>query len=105
MPDDGVMLLHTIVVPSAEEVAERQLRTTMSLMRFIKFILTEIFPGGQLPQVSQIEEHATKVGFNVTRVQALRPHYVRTRRLGRQIWRPARTRRSRLPPRRSTSGT
>ena len=50
----------------------------MSLMRFIKFILTEIFPGGQLPQVSQIEEHATKVGFNVTRVQALRPHYVRT---------------------------
>ena len=78
MPDHGVMLLHTIVVPSAEEVAERQLRTTMSLMRFIKFILTEIFPGGQLPQVSQIEAHATKVGFNVTRVQALRPHYVRT---------------------------
>ena len=80
MPDDGVMLLHTIVVPSAEEVAERQLPATMSLMRFIKFILTEIFPGGRLPQVSQIEEHATKVGFNVTRVQALRPHYVRTLR-------------------------
>jgi cyclopropane-fatty-acyl-phospholipid synthase len=78
MPDDGVMLLHTIVVPSAEEVAERQLRTTMSLMRFIRFILTEIFPGGRLPQVAQIEEHATKAGFNVTRVQALRPHYVRT---------------------------
>jgi len=78
MPDDGVMLLHTIVVPSAEEVAERQLRTTMSLMRFIRFILTEIFPGGRLPQVAQVEEHATKAGFNVTRVQALRPHYVRT---------------------------
>jgi cyclopropane fatty-acyl-phospholipid synthase-like methyltransferase len=44
---DGVMLLHTIVVPSAEEVGERQLPTTMSLMRFIKLILTEIFPGDQ----------------------------------------------------------
>ena len=39
MPDDGVMLLHTIVVPSAEEVQERQLPLTMSLVRFIKFIL------------------------------------------------------------------
>ena len=78
MPADGVMLLHTIVVPSAEEVKERQLPTTMSLMRFIRFILNEIYPGGRLPLVAQIEEHATKTGFKVTRVQALRPHYVRT---------------------------
>ena len=78
MPADGVMLLHTIVVPSPAEVAERQLPTTMSLMRFIRFILTEIYPGGRLPLVAQIEEHATKTGFKVTRVQALRPHYVRT---------------------------
>jgi cyclopropane-fatty-acyl-phospholipid synthase len=78
MPDDGVMLLHTIVVPSPAEVAERQLPTTMSLMRFIRFILTEIYPGGRLPLVAHIEEHATKTGFTVTRVQALRPHYVRT---------------------------
>src|SRR6188508_2564527 len=78
MPADGVMLLHTIVVPSPAEVAERQLPTTMSLMRFIRFILTDIYPGGRLPLVAQIEEHATTAGFNVTRVQALRPHYVRT---------------------------
>jgi cyclopropane-fatty-acyl-phospholipid synthase len=78
MPGDGVMLLHTIVIPSAEEVQERQLPTLMSVIRFIKFILTEIFPGGRLPLVAQIEEHATKAGFNVTRVQALRPHYART---------------------------
>ena len=78
MPDDSTMLLHTIVVPSEKEIQERQLPVLMSVMRFIKFILTEIYPGGRLPTVAIIEEHATKVGFNVTRVQALRPHYTRT---------------------------
>jgi len=78
MPDDGVMLLHTIVIPSDEEVRERKLPLKMSTVRFIKFILDEIYPGGRLPLVAQVEEHATKAGFNVTRVQPLRPHYART---------------------------
>jgi cyclopropane-fatty-acyl-phospholipid synthase len=78
MPDDGVMLLHTIVIPSDEEVRERKLPVLMSVLRFIKFILDEIYPGGRLPLVAQVEEHATKAGFNVTRVQSLRPHYTRT---------------------------
>jgi cyclopropane-fatty-acyl-phospholipid synthase len=78
MPDDGVMLLHTIVIPSDEEIRERKLPLTMSRVRFIKFILDEIYPGGRLPLAAQVEEHATKAGFNVTRVQSLRPHYVRT---------------------------
>jgi cyclopropane-fatty-acyl-phospholipid synthase len=78
MPDDGIMLLHTITVPTKAEYEELQLPTTMSLVRFIRFILTEIFPGGRLPQIPQVEEPATKAGFNVTRVQRLRPHYVRT---------------------------
>ena len=78
MPDNATMLLHTIVVPSEEEIRERQLPVLMSVIRFIKFILTEIYPGGRLPSVAMIEEHATEAGFNVTRVQALRPHYTRT---------------------------
>jgi cyclopropane-fatty-acyl-phospholipid synthase len=78
MPRDGVMLLHTIVIPSEKEIQDRQLPTLMSVMRFIKFILTEIFPGGRLPTVALVEEHATKVGFDVTRIQALRPHYTKT---------------------------
>jgi cyclopropane-fatty-acyl-phospholipid synthase len=78
MPDDGKMLLHTIVIPSDEEIQERQLPLTMSRVRFIKFILDEIYPGGRLPLVAQVEEHAVKAGFNVTRVQSLRPHYART---------------------------
>jgi cyclopropane-fatty-acyl-phospholipid synthase len=78
MPADGVMLLHSIVVATEKEVNERRLPTTMSVLRFIRFILTEIYPGGRLPQVPQLEDHAGRAGFNVTRVQALRPHYART---------------------------
>ena len=78
MPDNGVMLLHTICTSTEPEVKERALPLNMSLFRFIRFILTEIFPGGELPRVPLVEEHATKAGFNVTRIQSLRPHYART---------------------------
>ena len=78
MPDDGVMLLHTIVIPTEEELRERQLPLTMSRVRFVKFILDEIFPGGRLPGVAQVQKHAVNAGFDVTRVQSLRPHYART---------------------------
>lgn len=78
LPDDGVMLLHTIVSTSKEEVAELGLPTTMSLMRFFRFIVTEIYPGGRIPLIAMVEDHATTAGFDVTRKQRLRPHYVRT---------------------------
>ena len=78
LPDDGVMLLHTIVSPSAAELEERKLPTTMKLLRFIKFIMDEIFPGGRLPSVALVDEQATKAGFTVSRVQALRMHYAKT---------------------------
>ena len=78
MPDDGVMLLHTIIIPSDEEVRERKLPLKMSTVRFIKFIMDEIYPGGRLPLAAQVEEHAAKAGFTVTRKQRLRPHYART---------------------------
>jgi len=78
LPNDGVMLLHTIVKPSDEEFAERGLPLTMTKLKFFKFIMDEIFPGGMLPFVSTVEEHAAKVGFEVTRVQPLRMHYART---------------------------
>ena len=78
LPADGVMLLHTIVGVSAEDVEERQLKMTMSLLRFIQFIMREIFPGGRLPGVAEVEEYATRAGFKVTRVQPLRLHYART---------------------------
>ena len=78
LPADGKMLLHTIVKPSDDEFAERGLRLTMRLLRFVKFIMDEIFPGGELPKVALVEEHATKAGFQVSRVQPLRLHYAKT---------------------------
>ncbi|WP_024444021.1 cyclopropane mycolic acid synthase family methyltransferase [Mycobacterium sp. UM_WGJ] len=78
LPADGVMLLHTIVAAGSAEFQERGLKITIELLRFVKFIMEEIFPGGRLPQVSQVDRHATAAGFHVTRVQPLRLHYART---------------------------
>ena len=78
LPDDGVMLLHTIIVPEDEEVKAKGLPLKMSTVRFIKFIMDEIYPGGRLPLASMVKQHATKAGFDVTREQHLQPHYVRT---------------------------
>ena len=78
LPSDGTMLLHCIVASSKAELAERNLPVTMQLLRFIKFIIDDIFPGGRLPLVAMVEEHAARAGFAVSRVQPLQPHYART---------------------------
>ena len=78
LPADGLMLLHTIVLPSDEEFAERGMPITMRHLKFFKFIMDEIFPGGRLPKVTDVQEHAIRAGFNVTRVHPLRLHYART---------------------------
>jgi cyclopropane-fatty-acyl-phospholipid synthase len=78
LPTDGVMLLHTIVKPDDEEFTARNLPVTMRHLRFFKFIMDEIFPGGDLPQPVTVKRHATQGGFTVSRVQPLRLHYART---------------------------
>jgi len=78
LPDDGVMLLHTIVGFNPVDAKELGIPISFELARFIKFIMTEIFPGGRLPSIPMVEERATEGGFNVTRVQHLQPHYART---------------------------
>lgn len=78
MPDDGVMLLHSIVVPSEAEAEQLGLKRTMSLMRFISFIRKEIYPGGRLPMISVVDEHATRAGFEITRHHMIGSNYVRT---------------------------
>jgi len=78
LPADGVMMLHTIIKPSEEEFAERGLPITMTKLRFMKFIMDEIFPGGDLPNAKAVEEHAERAGFAVKLVQPLRLHYART---------------------------
>jgi cyclopropane-fatty-acyl-phospholipid synthase len=78
LPDDGVMLLHTIVGLNPADAYRLGVPLTFELARFIKFIMTEIFPGGRLPSTPMVEERATEGGFTVTRVQSLQPHYAKT---------------------------
>ncbi|OBA72052.1 SAM-dependent methyltransferase [Mycobacterium sp. 1554424.7] len=78
LPANGAMLLHTIIKPSEEEFSERGLAITMTKLRFMKFIVDEIFPGGDLPNAKAVTEHAEGAGFAVKLVQPLRLHYART---------------------------
>jgi cyclopropane-fatty-acyl-phospholipid synthase len=78
LPEDGVMLLHTITALTAPQMVERGMPLTFSMARFIKFILTEIFPGGRLPSIEKVQDHSGKAGFTLTRRQSLQPHYART---------------------------
>ena len=78
LPDDGVMLLHTITALTIPQMIERGIPLTFSVARFIKFILTEIFPGGYLPTIELVGEHSAEAGFTLTREQSLQPHYART---------------------------
>jgi cyclopropane-fatty-acyl-phospholipid synthase len=78
LPDDGRMLLHTILTYTQNQMHERGVTLTMSDVRFTRFIYTEIFPGGQLPAQEDIFKFAQAPGFSVEKVQLLREHYVRT---------------------------
>ena len=78
MPDDGVMMVHSITALTTPQMAERGIPLTFSFARFIKFVMTEIFPGGRLPSIEKVEEHSTKAGFKVTRIQSLQSDFAKT---------------------------
>jgi cyclopropane-fatty-acyl-phospholipid synthase len=78
LPEDGIMLLHTITGLHPFEMKERGLPISFETARFIKFIVTEIFPGGRLPSIPMVQERATASGFMVTRNQSLQQHYAKT---------------------------
>jgi cyclopropane-fatty-acyl-phospholipid synthase len=78
LPDDGVMLLHTICGMSMEYAREHGIPLTMELARLVRFIMTEIFPGGQLCTTTKVGELAGAAGFTLTETQSLQPHYART---------------------------
>jgi cyclopropane-fatty-acyl-phospholipid synthase len=78
LPDDGVMLLHTICGMSMEYAREHGIPLTMELARLVRFIMKEIFPGGQLCTTTKVGELAGAAGFTLTQTQSLQPHYART---------------------------
>jgi cyclopropane-fatty-acyl-phospholipid synthase len=78
MPADGVMLLHAITGLHPKQMMARGIPITMELAKFIRFIVTDIFPGGRLPMIETVEEHSAKVGFNVDRIQSLQLDFATT---------------------------
>ncbi|MCH9641244.1 MAG: class I SAM-dependent methyltransferase [Actinomycetia bacterium] len=78
LPADGRMLLHTILAHTQKFFRDNGIKLTISDLKFMRFIGTEIFPGGQLPAVEDIEKLAADAGFTLERTHLLQPHYART---------------------------
>lgn len=78
LPDDGRMLLHTILGYRRNYFHEQGIPVTISDLKFMRFIGKEIFPGGELPCEQDIVEFSQNAGFSMERIQLLRPHYART---------------------------
>ncbi len=88
-PADGRMLLHTIWRTSQKFFRhDNGIKLTLSDLKFMKFIRHEIFPGGRLPAVEDIEELAEASGFTFEQVHLLGPHYGAPWTCGRRISRP-----------------
>jgi cyclopropane-fatty-acyl-phospholipid synthase len=82
MPEDGRMTVQSSVSYHPYDLNARGKKLTFETARFIKFIVTEIFPGGRLPSTKMMVEHGEKAGFSVPEPLSLQPHYVKTL----QIW-------------------
>ena len=78
MPDDGRMTIQSTTGYHPYDMAERGIPITFERLRFVKFILTEIFPGGRIPTAKMMQAHGEKAGFVVPEVSSLRSHYVKT---------------------------
>jgi hydroxy mycolic acid synthase MmaA4 len=78
MPEDGRMTVQSSVAYHPYDLNARGKKITFETARFIKFILTEIFPGGRLPSTAMMVEHGEKAGFVVPEPISLRPSYIKT---------------------------
>ena len=61
------MLLHTILAHTQKFFRDNGIKLTISDLKFMRFIGDEIFPGGQLPAVEDIEKLAADSGFTLSR--------------------------------------
>ena len=78
LPSDGRMLLHTILAHTQKFFRDNGIKLTISDLKFMRFIAAEIFPGGQLPAVEDIETLAEGSGLTLERTHLLQQHYART---------------------------
>ena len=78
MPEDGRMTIQSSVGYHPYDLSARGKKLTFEFARFIKFMVTEIFPGGRIPSTAMMVEHGQKAGFAVPEVVSLRNHYIKT---------------------------
>jgi cyclopropane-fatty-acyl-phospholipid synthase len=78
MPEDGRMTVQSSVAYHPYDLNARGKKITFEMARFIKFIITEIFPGGRLPSTGMMVEHGEKAGFVVPEPLSLRESYIKT---------------------------
>jgi cyclopropane-fatty-acyl-phospholipid synthase len=78
MPAGGRMTIQSSVGYHPHDLIARGKKLTFELARFIKFMVTEIFPGGRLPSTDMMVDHGRKAGFAVPEPTSLRNHYIKT---------------------------
>jgi cyclopropane-fatty-acyl-phospholipid synthase len=78
MPDDGRMVLQTIMGHPLKRWPEMGIPITMTDLKFMRFIAKEIFPGGSVPCDEDVVDYSRDAGFSVDEKQLLSPDYVRT---------------------------
>jgi len=78
LPADGRMTIQSSVSYHPYDLTARGKKLTFELARFIKFMITEIFPGGRIPTTQMMVEHGEKAGFVVPEPLSLRNHYIKT---------------------------
>lgn len=78
LPEDGRMTIQSSTSYHPYDLNARGKKITFELARFIKFMITEIFPGGRIPTAQMMVEHGEKAGFVVPETMSLRTHYIKT---------------------------
>lgn len=78
MPDDGRMTIQSNISYHPEEFLARGIPLSIDVLKFIKFMVTDIFPGARLPSSQMMRTHGETAGFALDNVVSLREHYVKT---------------------------
>jgi cyclopropane-fatty-acyl-phospholipid synthase len=78
MPDDGVMTIQSNICYHPEEFLARGIPLSFNVLRFIRFMVTDIFPGARLPTAQMMTDRGEQAGFTVDEPMSLREHYIKT---------------------------
>ena len=72
------MTIQSNICYHPDEFLARGIPLSFAVLRFIKFMVTDIFPGARLPTSQMLRTHGEQAGFAVDDVMSLREHYVKT---------------------------